>query len=351
MDNNTVLTPRPADINAIMMDLRNAFIDVTIHQTSANLLCNYIETLERSRIQPAASEAGAVPDYEDVLRQIGDYAHDRSTGPAVPDALWEIRSMAYDALAAPPAQPEKQAAQDKPYAYEFGRSNGDGTYSVVIERGDLVEVAPRKYEYAAPSDAVKDHPVKPLYDAPPAPSQQAAPGAEPTISPVSQVQFVKWAVDALQTIGWGSDSLAHQGREMLEMVRSAAPAAPIQQAGADACKLRCTTECKAETHGCKSECPALPARPPFAAPAALPTDNKITIDPNAPSLTFATADAERYRAYAIFRQRPDENDGKEFFYHAMWHDQTIPDNGERMVPGWFIPDVAAPAAQGDGDGR
>lgn len=33
------------------------------------------------------------------LRTIGDYAHDHSTGPAVPDALWEIRSMAYTAEA------------------------------------------------------------------------------------------------------------------------------------------------------------------------------------------------------------------------------------------------------------
>ena len=31
------------------------------------------------------------------LRQIGDYTHDHSTGPAVPDALWEVRSMAYGA--------------------------------------------------------------------------------------------------------------------------------------------------------------------------------------------------------------------------------------------------------------
>lgn len=30
------------------------------------------------------------------LEKIGDYAHDRSTGPAVWDPLWEIRSMAYD---------------------------------------------------------------------------------------------------------------------------------------------------------------------------------------------------------------------------------------------------------------
>ena len=48
---------------------------------------------------------GAQRSYEDlheeilmlraVLRQIGDYAHDNSTGPAVPDALWDIRAIAY----------------------------------------------------------------------------------------------------------------------------------------------------------------------------------------------------------------------------------------------------------------
>ena len=32
-----------------------------------------------------------------LLLKIGDYAHDHSTGPAVPDALWEVRSMAYGA--------------------------------------------------------------------------------------------------------------------------------------------------------------------------------------------------------------------------------------------------------------
>lgn len=38
-----------------------------------------------------------VIELQDKLREIGDYAHDRSTGPAVPDALWEVRSMAYAA--------------------------------------------------------------------------------------------------------------------------------------------------------------------------------------------------------------------------------------------------------------
>lgn len=32
---------------------------------------------------------------QDRLTDIGNFAHDKSTGPAVPDALWEVRRMAY----------------------------------------------------------------------------------------------------------------------------------------------------------------------------------------------------------------------------------------------------------------
>ena len=45
----------------------------------------------------------------------------------------------------------------KPYAFEFGKSNGDGTYCVVIERGD---------EGYVERFAVKDWPIKPLYASP-----------------------------------------------------------------------------------------------------------------------------------------------------------------------------------------
>ncbi|WP_198432497.1 hypothetical protein [Burkholderia ubonensis] len=47
------------------------------------------------------------------------------------------------------------------------------------------------------------------------------------------------------------------------------------------------------------------------------------------------------RAYGVFRTRPDENDGKEFFYHANWHNDYIAPEGERIVEGWFVP-AAAP---------
>lgn len=36
-----------------------------------------------------------IEDLEDRLRAIGDFAHEHSAGPTVPDAMWEVRSMAY----------------------------------------------------------------------------------------------------------------------------------------------------------------------------------------------------------------------------------------------------------------
>ena len=45
--------------------------------------------------QPLTAE---VERLSEALRQIGDYAHDHSTGPAIPDALWEVRQMAYEAI-------------------------------------------------------------------------------------------------------------------------------------------------------------------------------------------------------------------------------------------------------------
>lgn len=41
----------------------------------------------------------------DALTDIGDFAHGRSSGPTVPDDLWEVRRMAYDGLPPPPTRP------------------------------------------------------------------------------------------------------------------------------------------------------------------------------------------------------------------------------------------------------
>lgn len=67
-----------------------------------------------------------------------------------------------------PDQPSQQEPVAKPYAYEYGRDNGDGTYSVVIEKGDLVQTAPAVYNYVRPRNAHKDWPIKELFDRPPA---------------------------------------------------------------------------------------------------------------------------------------------------------------------------------------
>lgn len=59
-----------------------------------------VERNERlERISDTALEleqAERIAELEARLKKIGDYAHDNSTGPAVPDALWTIREMAYD---------------------------------------------------------------------------------------------------------------------------------------------------------------------------------------------------------------------------------------------------------------
>jgi hypothetical protein len=39
-----------------------------------------------------------ITDLEERLREIGNYAHQHSTGPAVPDALWAVREMAYELI-------------------------------------------------------------------------------------------------------------------------------------------------------------------------------------------------------------------------------------------------------------
>lgn len=45
---------------------------------------------EREALQEKLNDAKAL------LKDIGDFAHDRSSGPVVTDDLWEVRSMAYE---------------------------------------------------------------------------------------------------------------------------------------------------------------------------------------------------------------------------------------------------------------
>lgn len=52
---------------------------------------------------------------------------------------------------------------------------------------------------------------------------------------------------------------------------------------------------------------------------------------------------QSFECYATFRKREDENDGREFFFHALWHNETSVSAGERVVKGRFIPDDEQPA--------
>ena len=55
-------------------------------------LANYAEWLEKS-LDEAEQR---VCDCEGLLKDIGDFAHDRSEGPTVHDDLWDVRRMAYE---------------------------------------------------------------------------------------------------------------------------------------------------------------------------------------------------------------------------------------------------------------
>lgn len=74
---------------------RHAF-DVPLYDQAALEAAVATERAESARLRHLLNLAR--DDYNTAaqrLQDIGDYAHDHSTGPAVPDALWEVRSMAY----------------------------------------------------------------------------------------------------------------------------------------------------------------------------------------------------------------------------------------------------------------
>ena len=63
----------------------------------------------------------------DTLREIGDTAHNASTGPAVPDLLWEIRGKAYEAyIVATDAEAEITQAANAQDALSALRANQGG---------------------------------------------------------------------------------------------------------------------------------------------------------------------------------------------------------------------------------
>lgn len=72
----------------------------------------------------------ALNSISDALREIGDTAHNASTGPEVPDVLWEIREKAYGAyIVATDAEAEIMQTANAHAALSSLRANqgGDAT--------------------------------------------------------------------------------------------------------------------------------------------------------------------------------------------------------------------------------
>ena len=71
---------------------------------------------------------------------------------------WCMRPDVQTMLAAAPE------VEQEPYAYEYGRDNGDGTLSVVMNKGMLTQLGENEYGYCHPGIfASKEWPVTPLY--------------------------------------------------------------------------------------------------------------------------------------------------------------------------------------------
>lgn len=56
------------------------------------------EAAERSLSEQVKAMDAALAAAEGSLRDIGDWAHGRSAGPAIPDDMWEVRRMAYEGI-------------------------------------------------------------------------------------------------------------------------------------------------------------------------------------------------------------------------------------------------------------
>ena len=78
------------------------------------------------------------------------------------------------------------AVEQKPYAYEYGLDNGDGAFSVVINKGSFAQLKENEFGYLPPFDtASKEHPVTPLYLHP-----QQAPEASVLVEALEVVKTV-----------------------------------------------------------------------------------------------------------------------------------------------------------------
>lgn len=107
----------------------------------------------------------ALEALEKSNRFVWHYAHSEATTRIAEqcDAAIAALKQALEAQPVPAQEPVK------PYAYEYGRDNGEGTFSIVIDRGSLSMTRPGVYNYVRPENAHKDWPIKELFDHPPAP--------------------------------------------------------------------------------------------------------------------------------------------------------------------------------------
>ena len=99
-------TPLPWFSSVAGASIRAKMTATNVHGDNCDytrIVCHGLRAADTALIVTAvnshATLLARVAKLEKALREIGDYAHDKSTGPVVPDALWEVRTMAYAALA------------------------------------------------------------------------------------------------------------------------------------------------------------------------------------------------------------------------------------------------------------
>jgi hypothetical protein len=102
------------------------------------------------------------------------------------------------------------------------------------------------------------------------------------------------------------------------------------------CSLGCTNECLATQHGCASECPALPNRPPFAQPAAVGAVPEWQPMEAAPSqktvyLAYRNEYGRVRRALARHVQKHQEEANEDD--QATEYDEAT--DTYYMTPGWY----------------
>jgi hypothetical protein len=88
-----------------------------------------------ARADQQRGDAQEVERLNGVLRAIGDFAHDHSSGPTVPDDMWEVRRMAYEAeseVSHIRTAPRPTLSDESDVDEEFTASKYGGTADVVI---------------------------------------------------------------------------------------------------------------------------------------------------------------------------------------------------------------------------